>query len=190
MSNNNDNTPLSKEEIATLRTLQAKTNLSPEESRLLESLKKRHMIEHFKPGNPHTLQLPPISPAGTSPNRKDRVILPTLSPLPNSTNSVYYPMIPKPPSAHNGMSLQSNPTITEFNTPADVGMSKSLCESLGNCLGIGSTNKITPTNTGGKFTKNKRRKLRSSHKKVRAKKSKHNKHKRSSKRNKRYTRKH
>lgn len=49
---------------------------------------------------------------------------------------------------------------------------------------------VFPINSGGKFTKNKRRRLHSSHKKVRAKKSKHNKHKRSSKRHKRYTRKH
>lgn len=194
---NNDNTPLSDEEIVTLQTLQKKTHLSPEDSKLLESLKTRHMIQHFKHPNPNpnpnTLQLQSLSQVGTSPSRKDRAVLPTLSPLPNATNSTAPLITPHPPSAPNSMPLQSDPTITYFNPPeAAAHTSKSLCESLGNCLGIGSTNKITPTNTntGGKFTKNKRRKLRSSHKKVRAKKSKHNKHKRSSNRNKRYTRKH
>jgi hypothetical protein len=91
------------------------------------------------------------------------------------------------------MPLKSNPIITNFTPPeAAADTSKSLCDVWGNCFG--HKNQVVPvtstTNTGGKFTKNKRRKLRSSHKKVRAKKSKHNKHKRSSKRNKRYTRKH
>jgi hypothetical protein len=186
---NNDNTPLSEEELVTFRILQAKNPLSKEESDLLEILKKRHMIEKFKPVNPNTntLQLPPLFQVGTSPNRKGRVNLPPHSLLPSSTNSDSYPIIPTPPSAPNNMSLQSNPTITEFNPPADI-TSESLCDTIGNCFG--RKNQVVPTTAGGKFTKNKRRKLRSSHKKVRAKRSKQNKRKRSSKRNKRYTRKH
>ncbi len=186
----NDDTPLSEEERGLLQTLQTKTNLTEEDLIQLENLKKRHMIENFKPVNPNqnTLQLPSLYPVGTSSNRTDRLKLPPHSLLPNSTNTVSYPMKPRPPSASNNMSLQPNPQITEFTPPAYIG-GQSLCDVLGNC--IGGKNQVVPTTgTGGKFTKNKRRKLRSSHKKVRAKRSKQNKRKRSSKRHKRYTRKH
>ena len=187
--------PLSEEEFKTLRFLQAKTPpLSEEDNKLLEFLKEKDMKENYKPvKNTQSVQLSPISQAGDntpSPNRGRQQHLPPHSLLPNSTNgNSYYPMIPTPPLAPKSMSLQSTPTITEFNPPADIDRSTSLCRRLGNCLGFPS-NRIANGTAGGKFTKNKRRKLRSSHKKVRAKKSKHNKHKRSSKRNKRYTRKH
>ena len=91
-----------------------------------------------------------------------------------------------------GLQLTINDMDNTPQSPADNRpQNNSLCSRLGDCLGIPSTNRIAnDTTAGGKFTKNKRRKLRSSHKKVRAKKSKSNKHKRSSKRHKRYTRKH
>ena len=187
---NNDNTPLSEEELVTFRTLQqAKNPLSQKETELLEMLKKRYMIENFKSQtpNPNTLQLSPLSPVETSAHWNKRVILPPHSLLPNSTNADSYTKKPSPPSAPNNMSLQSNLQTNEFNPPADIDRSETLCDAFGNCFGSA---KVVPTNLGGKFTKNKRRKLRSSHKKVRAKRSKQNKHKRSSKRNKRYTRKH
>lgn len=126
----------------------------------------------------------PRKPKEVKNDRSDSGLRPTINDMDNPPLSQLSPLSPPPyttPVHHH-----TPPPLSQAdNTLQD----NSLCRRLGNCLGIPS-NRIANGTAGGKFTKNKRRKLRSSHKKVRAKKSKHNKHKRSSKRNKRYTRKH
>jgi hypothetical protein len=130
--------------------------------------------EHNRTPNPPLSPKPkrlPRRPKEVMNDRSDSELRLTINDMDNPPTSS--PLSPLSPLSQADNTLQNN----------------SLCRRLGNCLGIHS-NKIANNTAGGKFTKNKRRKLRSSHKKVRAKRSKHNKHKRSSKRNKRYTRKH
>jgi hypothetical protein len=114
----------------------------------------------------------------------------TFSLLPGSTNPQEQQPVPPPvPQVANSMSTIQRPPDSVAVIPELVTKS-TICPSFCQRMNCFPNNSVYPSGFGGKFTKNKRRRLHSSHKKVRAKKSKNNKHKRSSKRHKRYTHKH
>jgi hypothetical protein len=131
--------------------------------------------------------LPPLPPQihnTMSPLQNRHLIIPPHELHPCATNAMVQPVPPPPQAANNMQILPTNLEPAVSNTVPDPVTPASFCQRM-NCF---RKNIVYPF--GGKFTKNKRRRLHSSHKKVRAKKSKNNKHKRSSKRHKRYTHKH
>ena len=167
-------------------------SLEEEELKRLERVKMERMLNAMTKGQlpirgcqPSCLPpLPPQIQNTMSPLQNRRLIIPPNEIHPCSTNAMVQPVPPPPQGANNMQILPTNLEPAVSNTVPNPVTPASFCQRI-NCF---RNNIVHPL--GGKFTKNKRRRLHSSHKKVRAKKSKHNKHKRSSKRHKRYTRKH
>ena len=169
-----------------------------EELKILERAKMKRMLDAMTKGElpirgcqpsclpPLPPPLPPQIQNTMSPLQQSRLLfLPPRELHPCSTNAMVQPVPPPPQAANNMQILPTNLEPAVSNTVSNPVTPASFCQRM-SCF----RNIVHPYPFGGKFTKNKRRRLHSSHKKVRAKKSKNNKHKRSSKRHKRYTRKH